>query len=48
MDSDSLFRIVILVGCLVLAARSMRFHLRYFMLAIAVIAGLAMIIDAFH
>ncbi|WP_158487428.1 hypothetical protein [Pragia fontium] len=47
MDSESLFRIAILVGCLVLAARGTRFHLRYFLIAIAAIAGLTLIIDAF-
>ncbi|WP_168189620.1 hypothetical protein [Limnobaculum zhutongyuii] len=48
MDSESIFRIIILVGCLVLAARGTRFHLRYFLIAVAAIAGLTLIIDAFH
>ncbi|VFS51496.1 Uncharacterised protein [Budvicia aquatica] len=48
MDSDSIFRVVILVGCLVLAARGTKFHLRYFLLAIAAIAGLTLVISAFN
>ncbi|WP_159564371.1 hypothetical protein [Budvicia diplopodorum] len=47
MDSDSIFRIVILVGCLALAARGTQFHLRYFLIAIAAIAGLTLAISAF-
>lgn len=48
MDSDSIFRAVILVGCLVLAARGTKFHLRYFLIAIAAIAGLTLVISAFN
>ncbi|SQI40395.1 Uncharacterised protein [Leminorella richardii] len=47
MDSEDLFRIAIIIGCLALAARGQRFHLRYFLIAIAAIAGLAMLLDYF-
>ncbi|GKX57884.1 hypothetical protein [Leminorella grimontii] len=47
MDSEDLFRIAIIIGCLVLAARGTRFHVRYFLIAIAAIAGLTLFIDFF-
>lgn len=47
MGSDSIFRIVILVGCLALVARATRFNLRYLLIAIAAIACLTLVISAF-
>lgn len=47
MDSEDLFRIAIIIGCLALVVRKVSFNMRYFLIAIAAIAGLTLIIDFF-